>query len=204
MVFLNSFLFCSEGSYDLGGIKIDFQNELPFKKRQKIDSIFSLALKHISKHPFCVITQGYAHIFVHEISHALVYKLLTGQNAKVLVIKNSFQSFVTYPVVVNKRGQAFIIDISGPIGSVAFSSCKLVAAAALKNYLSWPVALVLGGGAAMCITGELLHAGICAFKKSQTDFGFIAKRGCTSLVLASLILVSEAALAVFASFKLAS
>lgn len=87
---------------------------------------------------------------------------------------------------------------------IAFSSCKLVAATALKSYISWPVALALGIGAVIWMSGELLYAYVSASNRDHGDFGCIARRGNTHLALAGAALASQCALGIFAAIKLAA
>lgn len=208
MSFLKSVLFGDEGTYNIFGAQVNFENELPsYSLSVSLEGaglISKLASKCINSNAFRWITQGYAHVFIHEMSHALAYKLLTHQNAKVLVIKNLCQGRTSYPSTVNTDWKRTILDVSGPMGNIAFSTCKLVAATALKSYLSWPVALALGGGAVIWISGELLFACVSASNKSPADFGFIARRGNTHLALASTALFSQVALGIFAAIKLAA
>jgi len=63
-----------------------------------------------------------------------------------------------------------IVDVSGPLGDIAFSSCKLIAATALKNYLFWPIALALGSGGVIWMSGEFLYAYISASNKGCRRF----------------------------------
>ena len=94
-----------------------------------------------------------------------------------------------------------VISIAGPMGNVAFSTCKLVAATALKNYLPWPIALTLGSGAVIWMSGELLYAYVSALNRDHGDFGQIACCGNTHLALASTALISQVALGIFAAIK---
>jgi len=210
MSFLKSVLFGSEGSYNIFGTKVKFQNELPSHltppSLDGAGAISQLAFKCINSNAFRWITQGYTHVFVHEMSHAVAYKVLTGQNSEVdfftslCIGKNLSPPAAAYASDWKKT----IIGISGPMGDIAFSTCKLVAATALKSYLSWPVALALGSGAVVWMSGELLYAYVSAANKDHGDFGKIASRGNTHLALASTALVSQVALGIFAAIKLAA
>lgn len=209
MSFLKSVLFGSEGSYNVFGTIVKFQNELPsYLTPPNLDGagvVSQLAFKCINSNAFRWITQGYTHVFVHEMSHALACKVLIGQNSEVdfftslCIGKNRLP-----PAVACASGwKQTVIYTSGPMGDIAFSTCKLVAATALKSYLSWPVALALGSGAVVWMSGELLYAYVSAAKKDNGDFGNIARRGNTHLALASTALISQCALGIFAAIKLA-
>lgn len=210
MSFLKSVLFGSKGSYNIFGTKVKFQNELPsyltLPSLNGAGIISKLAFNCINSNAFRWITQGYTHVFVHEMSHAIACKVLTGQNSKVdfftslCIGKNASPPAVTYASDWKKT----VINVAGPMGDIAFSTCKLVAATALKSYLSWPVALALGSGAVVWMSGELLYAYVSAANKDHGDFGKIASRGNTHLALASTALVSQVALGIFAAIKLAA
>lgn len=210
MSFLKSVLFGDEGAYNIFGIQVKFENEVPshysLVSLEGAGLISKMALKCLSSDAFRWITQGYAHVFTHEMGHALACKLLTNQNSTVHVIKSTCEGGTTFPSgLVNMADwKKTIVDVSGPFGNIAFSSCKLLAATSLKNYLSWPIALTLGSGGVIWISGELLYAYVSASNRNAGDFGKIAGRGDTHLALASAALVSQAALGIFAAIKLAA
>ena len=208
MSFLKSVLFGADGSYNIFGTKVKFQNELPSHLTPpSLDGagvISKLAFKCINSNAFRWITQGYTHVFVHEMSHAIAYKVLIGQNSEVdfftslCVGKNAPPPAAAYASDWEKT----IIEVAGSMGDIAFCTCKLVAATALKSYLSWPIALALGSGAVIWMSGELLYAYTSALNRDAGDFGCIARRGNTHLALASTALVSQVALGIFAAIKL--
>lgn len=210
MSILKSMLFGCEGTYNLFGIPVKFTNEVPAAWIPRgIDGagfISQLALRCLNNRVFNWITQGYTHVFVHEMSHALANQLLIGQNSEVFCYTSLCVGQVKYPqkAITLSDWKKTITDIAGPIGNMAFSTCKLVAATALKNYLSWPVTLALGGGAVIWMTGELFYACVSAYNGSQGDFGCIGRRGNAHLALASIALVSQYALGIFAAIKLAA
>lgn len=210
MSFLKSVLLGDEGSYNIFGIQAKFKNELPSHylpvSLEGAGLISKMAFKCLNSNVFRWITQGYTHVFTHEMSHALACKLLTNQNSTVHVIKSICEGGILYPTELAYASdwKKTIVDVAGPLGDIAFSSCKLVAATALKNYLSWPIALALGSGSVIWISGELLYAYISASNRDAGDFGKIAHRGNTHLALASTALVSQAALGIFAAIKLAA
>lgn len=209
MSFLKSALLGSEGSYNIFGIQAKFEKEVPSfypsSDLQGAGFVSKAATQCINSNVFRWLTQGYAHTFIHEMSHALTFKLLTNQDATVRVFKSSCTGETDYPYSLNNLPdwKKNIIYIAGPMGDIAFSTCKLIAATALKNYLSWPIALALGSGAVIWISGELLYAYTSLLNKDAGDFGIIARSGNISLALASTTLVSQVALGVFAAIKFA-
>lgn len=210
MSFLKSVLFGSDGSYNIFGTKVKFQNELPSHLTPpSLDGagvISKLAFNCINSNAFRWITQGYTHVSVHEVSHAIVCKALTGQNSEVNFFTSLCIGKNNYPPALSYASdwKQTMVDISGPMGDIAFSTCKLVAATALKSYLSWPVSLALGSGAVIWMSGELLYAYVSASNRDYGDFGCIARRGNTHLALASTALISQVALGIFAAIKFAA
>ncbi len=210
MSFLKSLLFGSAGSYTIFGTKMKFENELPSHltppSLDRLGIISQLAFRCIHSDAFRWITQGYTHVFVHEMSHALACKVLTGQNSEVNVFTSLCVGNYQPPSAVGYASdwKRTLIETAGPMGDIAFATCKLVAATALKSYLSWPVALALGSGAVIWISGELLYAYVSASNSDHGDFGSIARRGNTHLALASTALASQVALGIFAAIKLAA
>jgi hypothetical protein len=209
MSFLKSVFFGYEGSYNIFGTQVNFVNEFPqHLTPPTLDGagvISQLAYKCLKSNAFHWITQLHTHSFVHEMSHALACKALTGQNSKVNVFYKR-GGLIQYPPAARNSSdwKSTVIDLAGPMGNVAFSTCKLNAATALKPYLSWPVSLVLGSGAVIVMSGELLYAYVSASKKDHGDFGFIARRGNTHLALASIALISQCALGIFTAIKLSA
>lgn len=208
MSFVKSVLYGYEESYNICGTPVDFENKPPFNSHrisfEGAGVISKMAIKCLKSTAFRLATQAYAHVFVHEICHAMIYKLFAHQNAEVHITKCGCEGRTSYPSAVNANWKSTIIDLSGPMGNIAFSTCKLVAATALKSYLTWPIALALGAGAVMWISGELLFAYISVSKNSEADFANIARRGNNHLALASIALVSQVALGIFAAIKFAA
>jgi hypothetical protein len=210
MSFLKSVFFGSEGSYNIFGTKVKFQDELPLNLTPpSLDGasvISKLAFNCINSNAFRWITQGYTHVFVHEMSHAIACKALTGQKSEVNFFTSLCIGMNEYPLTITyvSDWKKTVIYAAGPMGDIAFSTCKLVAATALKSYLSWPVALTLGSGAVVWMSGELLYAYVSAANKDHGDFGKIASRGNIHLALASTALVSQCALGIFAAIKFAA
>lgn len=213
MFFLNSVLFGSEGSYNILGIQANFKKEeekpwwCPFISRPNVlgaGIIATVANECRSINLFRFITQGYAHVFVHEMSHALAFKLMTNQDTSIQVFTSTCTGSASLPTETLPDWKKTIVSAAGPMGDIAFCTCKLVAATALKSYLSWPIALALGSGSVIWMSGELLYACTSALKKNGGDFGKIASTGNAHLTLASTALASQCALGIFAAVKLAA
>lgn len=208
MSFIKSILFGCEGTYNIFGIKVNFEKEDPSDgpSLEGAGFISKASNKCINSNAFRLITQGYSHVFIHEMTHALTFKLLSNQNGLVTIFKDSCTGKTEFPFPLENLGnwRKTIVTIAGPMGNIAYSTCKLVAAMALKSYLSWPIALALGSGGVIWIAGELLYAYTSALNKDIGDFGNIARHSDTHLTLASTALVSQCALGIFAAIKFAA
>ncbi len=210
MSFLRSVFFGSEGSYNIFGTQVKFENRLPldypFISLHGAGLISKMAFKCLNSNAFRWVTQGYAHVFIHEMSHALAWKILTSQNSTIHISTSLCNGGTTHSNSSIKVAdwKHTILGVAGPMGDIAFSSCKLVAATALKNYLPLPVTLALGSGGVIWISGELFYAYISASKKDAGDFGQIARRGNTHLAFASAAIICQIALGIFAAIHLAA
>jgi hypothetical protein len=214
MSFLNSVIFGAEGSYNILGVDVTFEKSNSPRYSFALStggsgvlSIFTKSLGYLAdnclnSNVFRFVTQGYAHTFVHEMGHALACSLLTDQKPKVRI----FTDLCVGATYIGNIGRlspkiSSIIATSGPMADTAFSGCKLLAATALRSYLSTPIAVTIGAGAVVWMTGELFLAYISASNKDDGDFGKIAEHGSNHLILASTALIGQCALGVLAACK---
>lgn len=209
MNFLNSVFFGFDGSYNIFGTKVEFCENPPGLSIHLDGAgiISRLAIHCMKSNVLRWITQGYTHVFVHEMSHAIAYKLLTGKNAeKILVSSSSCEGVVLFPQSMAdiSAWKRTVISVAGSMGDISFSICKLFSAIVLKSYLPSPVTLTLVGGALCWISGEVLYAYVSGSKKDHGDFGHIASHGKTHLMLASTALVCQITLGIFTAIKLAA
>ncbi len=215
MSIVDSVLFGQEGKYTVFGASVQFEKEPPFGgdflSLEGAGLISKVAAQCINSDPFRWIFQGCAHVFVHEMFHALAYNALVDRHASVRIFTGPCVGITEIPDLTTDaipRWKITMVCLAGPVGNVAFSICKLIAATAFKGYFCLPIAFALGGGAVIWISGELLYATLSALKEDDGtgmlgDFGIIRSVGGTlHLALASAILVSECALAVFATMAL--
>lgn len=211
MSLLKSILFGCEGDYHIFGFPVKFQkgakNTLPLNFRMpKLEGaalISQLASICMNSHTFRLITQGYTHVVAHEMSHALACKLLTGKNSQIYIDTTSCVGITE----MNNRStlakwQDTVINLAGPMGDIAFSQCIFIALKEFKNHFSWPIYLVLRGGAVSWISGEILYAYSSALKRDNGDFGNIATNGKNHLLFACAAIVCQLALGVLLANKL--
>ncbi len=208
MSFLKSLLLGSSGSYNICGTIVNFEEQenrcLDVNKALSGAGLIStLAIKCINSTAFRLISQGYLHIFVHEMGHAISCKLLTKKDSTIKIFTNSCTGVNITPESFKNLSdwEQSVSDAAGPLANIAFSSLKLVAAAALKDYLTVPLSLVLGSGGVIWISGELLYAYICSSKENEGDFGRIAQRSGFHLSIASVAIVAQCALGLFTAIK---
>ncbi|NGX58485.1 MAG: hypothetical protein K940chlam3_01392 [Chlamydiae bacterium] len=205
MTILTSLLWGSEGSFQILGGHIAFNNEpQKFATDVNLDGaglISRLAITCLKREPLRLLTFGYVHVFVHEMSHSIAHKLLKkGSFDAVVDTRNCMGYTRLYSSgLANSTWKNTVISAAGPMGDIAFSTILLVAATALKSYISWPIALALGGGAVVWIAGELLYAYVSASKGDGGDFGQIRKQGNWHLALTSTAIVAQTALGIFAA-----
>jgi hypothetical protein len=223
MAFLSSVFLGTPGAYQIIGIDVTFEKGDPIKfmfvpeitRYQSYSTLKNRALYfsqnclnsrvfHASCYVFRLMTQGYLHVLVHEMGHAIAEKLLTHRKPKVSVYtdsctgdcRGSIEPHTPYrwvPYTIES-----IILVSGPMTDVAFCALKLVTATALRSYLSTPIAITLGFSAVIWIVGELGYAIQSTYCRDEGDFGRIARNGEGHLGLASVALVAEVAFGIFA------
>lgn len=212
MSFLKSVIFGAEGSYNILGFDVSFKkNDSPrysFAASTCSSGILSIFTKSIgyladsclNSKVFHVITQGYAHTFVHEMGHALAFKALTNLKPKVSIYTD-FCGGNNNPGSLKSLSPKILssIYVAGPMANMAFSSCKLVGAIALRAYLPMPVVATIGVGAVIWMIGELFLAYTSASNNDRGDFGRIARHGSNHLVLASVALVGQCVLGILAA-----
>ena len=213
MNFIKSMIFGSEGSYNILGTQVHFTNQASSDGQISLEGagiVSRIALACLNSNTLRYLTQGYSHVFIHEMGHALADRLLTHKDVdpydtpSVYISKESCggENWPTSASEFLPEWKKTILDVAGPMADIAFSSCKIVAATSLKNYLPLPVTLALGGAGALWIFGELVYAYTSVLNKDGGDFSNIAERGNVHLALASTAVVSQVALAIFTAISL--
>jgi len=201
MSIIESLLWGKEGSYTVFGTSVEFKKGEPKNHYFQEDGlVFDLANKCMNSKIFCWITLSNLHLFVHEMGHAIAYKLLTNNDSTIEIFnnycygithfKNSFHMLPDW-----KRT---IINAAGSVSDVTFSASKLIVATLLTNYISWPLSLIIKISLILWMLGEILYAYSSASENDFGDFGKITK---SHLVFASTALVAPCLLGIFASIK---
>lgn len=127
MSIIKSLFFGSEGSFQVLGIPVDFQRELPSDRPLLSSENLALdyAIKCLKNRAFCIATLGYAHVFVHEMGHALVGKFLLNQNSRVQIFTKDCVSLTassgTAPLPTWKKTVRFA---AGPMANMVFFKCQ--------------------------------------------------------------------------------
>jgi hypothetical protein len=214
-----SLIFGAEGSFTLGGIKVNFPGEVEMgfnfmgcrehlRKSNIFLRLFQTSVGYcLNNKVTAVALQIPLGTFAHEIGHALALKFLTQGSPIVTVAPNGFGGYADVHYEGNKRIHYWkVIDSSiyaaGPLASTAFSNCRLIAATALKDFLPKPLLYLLILGAVLRIGHELLYAYLSGFYKSEGDWGRIAQNDKTHLVIASVLLGLQAAFGLFLAVRL--
>ncbi len=198
MSILKSVLLGAEGSYNILGIPVTFGKYSITTNAQDDGSLTTrLAKKLLDNNIVRLGNQAYAHLFAHEMSHAMMTKLLLNRTPNVYCNTDDCTgSTISVSDSFSNDWKNTLIEVAGPMGDVAFATCKLVATKALENYIPWPVTLVLMNGAFMCMANEIICAYESATKRDHGDFGQIARRSRVHLVLASTALITQCAVGI--------
>ncbi len=203
MNFLKSIFVGKAGHYHILGVDVEFRN---YYTTNNIDLRIEKIVGNVG---FKLVTQGYAHVFVHEMGHALANKLLNSSSNGQERIAILTQSCTGYSSQLRKNSNNLkdsIISAAGPMFDVTFCICKLMAAAMLiktKNAYLLPGALVLAVGGSSWMFGEILYACTSVINRnSKGDFRQIANNSSVHLICASVALITQCALGIFATIKL--
>lgn len=202
---LKSLFWGSEGHFEDQGVLVHFMDSItPSEPSNNL--IAKLRHKILSNKWFQIAHQGYLHTYIHEMGHALACKQVIPDRSCVYVhpkCNGATMGYFDTPRFLNFQLQwkQSFVDAAGPLTQMAFASLRLVAAVALRNYISWPVAFVLGTGAVYHMMEELAYAAESSVS-GDGDFGSIASSSKTHLALASAALIGECALGILSASAL--
>jgi hypothetical protein len=198
---LKSLFWGSEGHFEDNGVLVHFMDSITPSEPA---SNFLVQFKHkiVSTKWFQIASQVYLHTYIHEMGHALACKRVIPDRSCVYVHpkSGSTMGYFASPRSLNSQPQwkQSFVDAAGPLAQMAFSSLRLVAAVALRNYISWPVSFVLGAGAVYHMMEELSYAAESSVS-GDGDFGSIASNSKMDLALASAALIGECALGILSA-----
>lgn len=206
MSFLKSLFLGSEGSYNVFGVPVSFEDRAP-DSTSNPGGILGAAKKCLDNRVFRCATLSYVHVVAHEMGHYYMSQLFPRKdlfsskpNAQVIqevTIYTKSCEGVTKNATRGLTGwKNTLVCVAGPMANIAFSTVKLIAAQALKgSIVTLPIAIALECGAVYEIAGELYYAYDSATKEDSGDFGSIARQGNKFLLAAGAALVAEATLA---------
>lgn len=207
MSLIKSLFLGSEGSYHFCGIPIAYK-ENSLEASPSLDGvgfISHMANTCSNSAFFRLMSQAYLHVTIHELGHSFANRFI-GKGLSQIIIKTDTCSGETqYSIYrsVDAKWRLSAIEAAGPLSNIAFCICKLISAAAFVRVISLPIALIVGGGAIMCIAGELLYAYVSAtHMEPNGDFSKIASHGKIHLAVASSALLGSIAFGVFATIKM--
>jgi hypothetical protein len=196
MSFIKSITCGTPGNYNVFGIPVDFKNELsPLSPLNGLGKITKFMNFLTNNRIFQLSTLGYVRVFLHEMSHAMMSKLLTYALPEVTIyIPNCNGITVFYGARSRMAWKNNLVSAAGSMTNIAFSICNIFAINRLKEFLPWPASLVLKAGNAIWITGELLYALASVLQKDHGDFGKIFKSNPFHFAIASTALIAESVL----------
>lgn len=201
MNFAKSILLGYEGAYQIGeGITVQFKkDESTFPSLYSRDANIVLralgfaAQTCIQNYAFQVLTLGYVHVFVHEMGHALANRILGGGECAITIRTTTCTGETGIGHHFSPITHS-IVDLTGPLMSVIFSSSQIFGAIAFIHHLSIPVAVGISAGASVWIIGELFYATVSSLNRDPGDFGQIASRGIVHYSICATLLIGASAL----------
>lgn len=141
-----------------------------------------------------------SYVVGHELGHAFACKLLTGQDPCIYI--HPIIGGTTYYKATDSEWRSNAITASGPLFSMSIQITTLALLRMLKNYISRPVAGILGGRAAFRMLDELHYACSSTIKKDDGDFGKIAKTNTKHFAVAFFILLAQGLVGSYQVMKL--
>lgn len=145
---------------------------------------------------FSVVTLGPLHTFIHELGHAVAWRLVSGNGSLIEMSSNSLYGsilFDRFEYNVSSWKNSYV-SLSGPLADVILSVALMFFSIAIKSFvpvsLIKPVQLWLVASSVFWICGELIYGAVSAIRQDNGDFGKIAKTGALHLVICGAILVT--------------
>lgn len=191
-------------------IKLNFTSNYIVKELQNTTSLsnlqnttplpFKIALKVIkftvTNKIFLFLTFSHLFILIHELGHALAYKMITRKGS-IITMSPHHGIGQTIPIeepVSISSFKIIWISLSGHLAIVIFSSIIILGIFSLTHYIAMPLALVIALRIAVCfpVIIRLLIEGfyvVSALYQSSGDFDIIKKEGGSLAVILSIALI---------------
>jgi hypothetical protein len=196
----SSLFLGTSGIYHILDITVEFENDSPLFHSFSNNLIGKMGNGLLKNHIFQILTFGYLHTFVHEMGHALAYKILSGASSHIQISTFALSGVTTpNPGKMLSPIQKSIFSLGGPLADVVFSVSQIFAAFALSAYITVPVAIAITIGASIWIFGEAFYAADSLLKNDNGDFAYIARNGVLHLLGATAVMAGVIALGILAT-----
>jgi len=191
MSILKSVFFGSEGNYNVWGLDISFKDFPPGDKPSRLISI--------SDRVFGIASQVYLNTLVHEIGHAIAFRLSINRPSKINIYRDH-TGFHSPSVRCPSEKIDSIVRAAGPLTQTAFAGVVLTSSIALRS--SFPLlSMWCGCSAYYSIVEGFFNCIASAYHRDDGDFGILTKRSFTHLAAASALQIGLIALAHFGAYK---
>ncbi len=220
--FTKSIFWGSEGSYNVPGTDAVINFEKGNKTSDTEKSFVDLFNRYVIENKiFQVATLGYMYLLAQGIAYEVATRILFNKDLRSIHTNDKNQSVTTLTTTgfeVKNEVVATIISkdnttiapwkrslcaIAGTIGSIAFSSFKLLLALSLRSYITTPIAAVLAIGSVFYISLDLIRSAQSFMEENDEGLGYIREKiGNKHAMIAGAIIVGQCALATFFAIRM--
>lgn len=191
MSFIKSVFLGSEGNYKVWGLDISFKKDYPSGEKPS-------RLSKISDRVFGIVCQQYLYTLIHEVGHAIAYRLLENRSSKINIFRNADGEHCAFLCSSIKKQS--IALAAGSLTNTAFAGIMLTSSIALRR--AFPLlSMWYGCSAYYSIADELFNSIASAYQRDDGDFGRLVRQPLTHLAAASAAQIGLIALAHFGAYK---